>query len=52
MATINDGNELMSKDSTVEVELRPSAFTFVSIVESVSLMFVPYENRPRRARGC
>ena len=44
MATINDGNELMSKDSTVEVELRPSAFTFVSIVESVSLMFVPYEN--------
>ena len=34
----------MSNDSTVDVEVRPSAFTFVSTVASVSLMFVPYEN--------
>ena len=41
MATINDGNALRSNDWIVGVELRPSAFTFVSIVAIVSLMFVP-----------
>ena len=41
MATINEGKALMSNDSTVEAEVSPSAFTFVSIVDSVSLMFVP-----------